>query len=56
MKKMEASCFILLVACIGIVIGILIIEKYQPQRGWDFFGAYKHPVVDYTIEREEREL
>lgn len=30
MKKMEASCFILLVACIGIVIGILIIEKYQP--------------------------
>jgi len=30
-----------------------IIEKYQQQRGWDFFGVHRHPVVDYEVEREE---
>lgn len=33
-----------------------IIEKYQQQRGWDFFGVHRHPVVDYDVDRKEREF
>lgn len=29
-----------------------VIEKYQPQREWDFCGT-RPPVVDYEIERED---
>lgn len=34
-----------------------LIEKYkQQERSWDFFGAYRSPVVDYEIDRKEREF
>lgn len=38
------------------VIENAVIENNKSERSWDFFGIYARPVVDYKIDRQDREL